>query len=275
MTKNNFQALQYARAQLFRQYWYGTFGQLGSPQLLEEKRKQYPSMYKKWPEESFEAGFDEKVHDCIGLAVKGYMMSPDPESPARYIEKYDVSADKMIELCKETGSYSSIPEIPGILVWKKGHIGIYEGNGVTIEAKGHAYGVVRTKDTKWKKWGLCPWWEYISITSWLSSLYNDILNRKPDADGIKYWEGELHSSRQTPTAVISFFLTSPELAQRNLSDEDFLVILYRVFFDREPDADGLKYWLNQLKKTSREKVIDGFIYSKEWKDMEDYLLYIL
>lgn len=275
--KNNFQALQYARAQMGRPYWYGTFGQIGDQQVYDEKRRQYPTQYppKKWTEESFKSQFGQKVHDCIGLAVKGYMMSADPESPARYISKYDVSADGMIALCKEQGNYKNRPEIPGILVWKKGHIGIYEGNGVTIEDKGHAYGVVRTKDTKWTKWGICPWWEYITITSWLSSLYKDVLNRAPDANGLQYWEKQLRSSAQSPTQVIYFFLTSPELAQRNLSDDDFLTILYRVFFDREPDEAGKNYWLGQIKTQGRDKVVVGFLYSQEWHYMENYLLYIL
>lgn len=275
MTKNNFQALQYARAQINRQYWYGTFGQLGSEELLDQKRKQYPSMYKKWDPKSFEAGFGEKVHDCIGLAVKGYLMSPDPETPATYNPKYDVSADQMINLCKISGDIGSMPDIPGVLVWKSGHIGIYEGNKTTIEAKGHAFGVVRTKDTKWKKWGLCPWWEYVTVDSWLTSLYRQIMNREPDVDGMKYWRNELVSRNQTPTQVMRFFLTSPELEQRHLSDADYLTILYRVFFDREPDPDGMAYWLGQIKTEGRAQVAEGFLWSEEWTDMEEYLLYIL
>lgn len=273
--KNNFQALQYAKAQLGRQYWYGTFGQLGSEKLLAEKQKQYPKMYKKWDPKSFEAGFGQKVHDCIGLAVKGYMMSPGINEPAIYDPKYDLSADQMMDACTITGDIDSMPDIPGILVWKSGHIGIYAGYKTTIEAKGHAYGVVVTKDTKWKKWGLCPWWEYISISSWLCSLYKNIMNREPDAEGMAYWIQQLTSQTQTPTQVVRFFLSAPELDERDLSDTDFVTILYRVFFDREPDDDGLVYWTNQIRETSRTEVVDGFIYSTEWKDMEAYLKYII
>ena len=125
--KNNFQALQYAKAQLGRQYWYGTFGQLGSEKLLAEKQKQYPKMYKKWDPKSFEAGFGQKVHDCIGLAVKGYMMSPGINEPAIFDPKYDLSADQMMDACTITGDIDSMPDIPGILVWKSGHIGIMQG----------------------------------------------------------------------------------------------------------------------------------------------------
>lgn len=34
---------------------------------------------------------------------------------------------------------------PGVAVWRQGHIGVYIGNGEIIEARGSAYGVVRTK----------------------------------------------------------------------------------------------------------------------------------
>lgn len=277
MGKNNFQALQYARAQIGRPYWYGTFGQIADQNLLDEKRRQYKDQYppKKWTEDSFTSQFGQKVHDCIGLAVKGYMMSADPEAPARYIAKYDVSANGMMDLCKIQGDYKTMPDIPGLLVWKNKHIGIYEGDGVTIEDKGHAFGVVRTKDTKWTKYGFCPWWQYITITSWLTSLYKDVMNREPDADGLKYWELQLRTSAQSPTQVIYFFLTSPELSQRKLSDNDFLTILYRVCFDREPDQDGMDYWLGQIKTKGREYVAVSFLYSQEWKDMENYLLYII
>lgn len=35
--------------------------------------------------------------------------------------------------------------VPGCAVWRKGHIGVYIGNGEIIEARGSAYGVVLTK----------------------------------------------------------------------------------------------------------------------------------
>ena len=270
--KNNFQALQYAKAQLGRPYWYGTFGQIASEKLEAEKRKQYPKYYKA---DDFKTQYGQKVHDCIGLAVKGYMMSPGINDPAIYNPKYDVSANMMIDLCTVTGDIDSMPDIPGVLLWKPGHIGIYAGYKTTIEAKGHAYGVLATKDTRWKKWGLCPWWEHVSIASWICSLYKNILNREPDPEGMAYWSQQLTSQNQTPSQVIRFFLGSPELTARDLSNDDFVTILYRVFFDREPDEEGLAYWSDQIVETSRDEVIDGFMYSSEWKDMEAYLKYIV
>ena len=156
--------VQYAEAQLGNPYWYGTFGQIASQALYDAKRAQYPSQYNKWTKASFTSQFGKKVHDCAGL-VKGYFMTPDaennPSAPAVYNPKYDYSADSMINLCTETGPFSSIPKIAGLVTWKKGHMGIYTGDGVkVIEAKGHSYGVVRTIDTKWERWGKLPWCDY-------------------------------------------------------------------------------------------------------------------
>ena len=52
---------------------------------------------------------------------------------------------------------STIATAPvGAAVWRKGHIGVYIGNGLAIEARGSAYGVVRTKvaNRDWTHWFL-------------------------------------------------------------------------------------------------------------------------
>lgn len=55
-----------------------------------------------------------------------------------------------------------MPDIPGVLVFMPGHVGVYVGNGKVIEARGHAYGVVQTDLNKrgWKEWGKLNWIEY-------------------------------------------------------------------------------------------------------------------
>lgn len=282
--KNNFQALQYARhfVALMAAYFYGCFGQIANWDLYNQKKDQYPEQYppKKWTVESFVKYFGQRVFDCIGLVFKGYQFNKnnDFDSDPVYDSKYDYSADGLFDICTEKGPISTMPDIPGILVHKKGHVGMYEGiiNGkkTFIECKGHAYGSVRTTDTKWTEWAYCPFWTYITITLWITSLYIDILGRDPEEEGLKYWEDQIKSSTQSPTQVIYFFLTSPELAQRNLSDDQFVVVLYHVFFDREPDEEGKNYWLGQIKTEGREKVVEGFLWSDEWADMEEYLLYI-
>ena len=64
--------------------------------------------------------------DCIGL-IKGYGWF-DPESGAISYGANgmpDVDADSMYDLAVEKGPMDTMPEIPGLAVWHRGHIGIY------------------------------------------------------------------------------------------------------------------------------------------------------
>ncbi|MFA6848768.1 MAG: SH3 domain-containing protein, partial [Selenomonadaceae bacterium] len=64
--------------------------------------------------------------------------------------------------CTEHGSISTMPDMPGVLVFSKGHVGVYIGDGYVVEARGFAYGVVKTslRSRPWTSWGKCPWIEY-------------------------------------------------------------------------------------------------------------------
>lgn len=153
-------------------YWFGTYGNIASEALYQEKKRQYKDQYEKWSKYSFESQYGKKVHDCIGL-IKGYLMNPtvnaegyvqDPMTPSKYNSKYDISANMLEAKAKEKGNITSIPEIEGIIVWKSGHVGIYVGNGWVIEERGHTYGTVKTKLTErpWVKWLKHPDIQYIS-----------------------------------------------------------------------------------------------------------------
>lgn len=154
--------VEYAYAQLGKPYWFGTFGNIATPSLLATKRKQYPRYYDQSRYKvKFETQYNQRVHDCIGL-IKGYLWSDTPTSTPKYVGSQDIGANAMLGKCKEAGNINTIPEIAGLLVFFKGHIGVYVGNGEVIEARGHDYGVVKTKlkSRPWTHWGKCPYIEY-------------------------------------------------------------------------------------------------------------------
>ncbi len=111
--------------------------------------------------EKYKSQIGQRVHDCVGL-IKGYLWSDSPISTPTYKSSQDVSANGMLKKCKERGGIDSMPEIPGLLVFKTGHVGVYIGEGKVIEARGFNYGVVETelKERNWTYWGKCPWIEY-------------------------------------------------------------------------------------------------------------------
>lgn len=154
--------VEYAKGQIGRGYWFGTFGQKASASLLASKRNQYPSYYDQAKYSvKFTDQFGEKVHDCAGL-IKGALWCDSIDGSPKYNASQDVGANTMINQCTVTGSMSSLPEIPGLLLWKSGHIGVYIGGGYAVEAKGHDYGVQKTKVSGrgWTKWGKCKWFDY-------------------------------------------------------------------------------------------------------------------
>lgn len=130
-------------------YVYGAKGQMYSKAEAERMAKSgsksdyyYLITCKRW--------FGHYVTDCSGLVY----LALGKKNMRR--------ADGYMDSCKEKGDVKSIPNIAGLIVWKKGHIGIYLGNGKVIESRGVDYGVVITdlKARPWTKWGKLPEVEY-------------------------------------------------------------------------------------------------------------------
>lgn len=153
--------VNYAKYQLGKPYWYGTFGNRATSGLLADKKEQYPEHYQYQRMEKYRSQIGQRVHDCVGL-IKGYLWSESPVSTPAYKASQDVSANTMLKKCRERGGIGTMPEIPGLLVFKTGHVGIYIGEGRVIEARGFNYGVVETelRERGWTYWGKCPWIEY-------------------------------------------------------------------------------------------------------------------
>ena len=143
-------------------YWYGTCGYKCTTSLHDRKKAQYPSHY----ESSRDSGYKADIAagamcaDCVGMIKAFFWLGGDTHGTNKYASNGcpDKGADSMFKLCKETGKISTIPEIPGLVVWKSGHIGVYIGGGYTIEMRGFAYDCVKRKVSEgpWTNWGKLP-----------------------------------------------------------------------------------------------------------------------
>ena len=165
--KNNIELVEFSKNLEAQRagYWFGTFTQRASRSLFNAKARQYPSHYNKTSrKKQYEKDIAESriVCDCSGL-IKGFMMTR-PNGQIVYDSKLDLGANTYYDRATEKGNIKDIPEIPGLAVWKSGHIGVYIGNGEIIEARGFDYGVVKTNisDRSFTKWLKIPGLEYVS-----------------------------------------------------------------------------------------------------------------
>ena len=142
-------------------YWYGTCWYRATDELLSRKRKQYPAHYTEARMPKYERHVAEKrmVCDCVGL-IKGFFWTGNGagENVSGANHCPDTSANGMYALCRRKGGIATMPETRGAVLWKKGHIGVYVGGGMAVEARGFAYGVVKTAVASrgWSGWGMLP-----------------------------------------------------------------------------------------------------------------------
>ena len=161
--------LAYARAQIGKPYWFGTFGNSANQSLLDAKRYQYPDQYP--ASGTFADDFGERVHDCVGL-VKGYRWSETPSSTPVYAASEDVDCTGLFYQCNTrkgsiAGTSTGIPLGAVLFVgnwmpdgtYRATHCGIFSGTGKVIEARGRAYGVVESNlsDRYFTEWGVPAW----------------------------------------------------------------------------------------------------------------------
>lgn len=165
--KTNTGLVAYAKAQIGKPYWFGTFGQAGNSSLLTQKARQYPAEYTAAIVSNSKNQFGIKVHDCIGL-IKGYLWCDSAtDTTPIYNVAQDLSANGMYNACKSRGYINTMPDVAGVLVFMSGHVGVYIGNGEVVEAMNANRGVVKTKlaGRGWQRWGKCPFITYTSAAA--------------------------------------------------------------------------------------------------------------
>lgn len=126
--------------------------------------------------------------------------------------------------------------------------GINRGNPVASEGRDKNYGA----------------------TLFVSRLYTKALGRNYDVAGLNDWCSRIANRTWTVTDVATTgFFNSPEFMNKNLSNEEYVKVLYRTFLDREYDEAGLNDWVSQLNSgaKSRNEVLRGFSYSQEFSNL--------
>ncbi len=112
---------------------------------------------------------------------------------------------------------------------------------------------------------LNPQGENIDVYNFVKRLYTLVLGREADEDGLDSWTNVLVNHQSSGVDASYGFIFSKECRERNLSNDEFVEILYNTFMNRASDEGGKTAWVSQLNAgVEREKIFEGFVYSQEF-----------
>lgn len=105
----------------------------------------------------------------------------------------------------------------------------------------------------------------------LDHLYAEILDRDPDEAGKERYLPMLTEEGGAEEVVRELF-GSGEFENRNLTNEEYVTILYRAVLNRDYDVDGYISHISALynEQVTREGLLDVFLDTDEWVDTLEY-----
>jgi len=102
-------------------------------------------------------------------------------------------------------------------------------------------------------------------SEFVSLVYQNVLGRPADADGLAYWKGELDTSRATRGQVMIGFSESNE-NKASMVQEIYVNMTYIGLLRRSPDQSGYNYWVGLMENgTPGLGLIDRFLISDEYQ----------
>lgn len=106
------------------------------------------------------------------------------------------------------------------------------------------------------------------MTDSIIRLYSAYFLRAPDASGFNFWVGEFASGARGLQGMSDFFATSDEFNSlyANLSNPQFVDLVYRNVLGRPAEAEGRTFWIRQLNSgaITRGTLMINFSESEEY-----------
>ena len=100
----------------------------------------------------------------------------------------------------------------------------------------------------------------------ITQFYHDYLLRPVDASGLEYWRDQVWKRDGAPDNVVAGVISSPEFYRSaGGTDSGWVTALYERLLNREPDSQGLGFWVGNLHshQMTEPQVVLGFLHSDE------------
>jgi hypothetical protein len=141
----------------------------------------------------------KRITDCYGL-VKSFVWWNDGD--VRYVAAQDRNEQGAYNAAEAKGPLATIPDIPGVVLWMKGHAGVYIGGGEFIECIGAPTGMRKGKiqngavvsGSKFTHWFEDTYITYSGVPAAPAVPDNPTLRRGDKNDAVKAMQERLNDA---------------------------------------------------------------------------------
>ena len=117
------------------------------------------------------------------------------------------------------------------------------------------------------------------VQQFLLNVYDRAFLRSPDEGGYKYWMDRLKNKDISARMfLINLLFAEKEFSEMDYKTDQFITVLYSIIVNREPDTEGLNFWINfynedALKNSNndvfvaKQYIVDRMINEKEFEKL--------
>lgn len=118
-----------------------------------------------------------------------------------------------------------------------------------------------------------------NVQEFLFNTYQRAFVRDPDEGGYHYWIGRLKQKDiSARNFIINLLFSEKEFSEMKYTTEELIGVLYSIVVDREPDKEGLGYWINFYNEEAlklanndvflaKKYIVDRMINEEEFKKL--------
>ncbi|MBR3057720.1 MAG: DUF4214 domain-containing protein [Clostridiales bacterium] len=110
----------------------------------------------------------------------------------------------------------------------------------------------------------------VALTNlFVERLYNVVLGRRCDKDGMMFWSKSLMEGSVTGTSAANGFFFSKEYENSRKYYSEYIADLYTAFMGRAPENEGFQYWFDRMmnKNATKEQIFNGFAMAPEFTNI--------
>ena len=90
----------------------------------------------------------------------------------------------------------------------------------------------------------------------VAMAYDAVFDRAPDPTGMAFWTAKLASGELDMRGMVAGIANSAEFQARHAgeTDAEYVASIYRSALEREPEAGGLKFWVDLLAQHTLDRI---------------------